>query len=299
MRKALPILICSLFLAACGSHSGDADTASAPTPAAPATAPAAPAPSSSAASASTAATPAASDSAATPAGDGTASDNDTASAPAIDPSKVDFKDTGKWVAGKNYFVISPAQPKVSSTNKVEVVEVFSWGCPACNAYHPLVDSMRKALPDYATMEYLPAAFRPDENWVVYQRAFYAAQALGVARKSYDAVFDAAWKSGELATYDLASGRPKERADWPGIDAFAKFFAKHYGVSEQQFLGVANSFSINTKMKRADELIKSYGVPGTPTFIVDGKYRFDFQSAGGGKQAIELAQWLVAKEASGH
>ncbi|GAB3029104.1 hypothetical protein GCM10027285_09390 [Oleiagrimonas citrea] len=298
MRKALPILICSLFLAACGSHSSDADkAASAPTPAAAPSAPAS-APAASPAMSSSA-TPAASDSAAAPSsGDDTGSDS-ASTAPAIDPSKVDFKDTGKWVAGKNYFVISPAQPKVTSTNKVEVVEIFSWGCPACNAAHPLVDSMRKSLPDYATMVYLPAAFRPDENWVVYQRAFYTAQALGVARKSYDAVFDAAWKSGELATYDLSTGRPKSRDEWPGIDAFAKFFAKHYGVNEQQFLGVAKSFSINTKMKRADELLKAYGVPSTPTFVVDGKYRFDFRSAGGGPQAIELAKWLAAKEASGH
>jgi protein dithiol oxidoreductase (disulfide-forming) len=56
--------------------------------------------------------------------------------------------------------------------------------------------------------------------------------------------------------------------------------------------------VNTKMKRADELVKAYGVGGTPTFVVDGKYRFDVRSAGGYQQAIDLAQWLVAKEAAG-
>jgi thiol:disulfide interchange protein DsbA len=52
------------------------------------------------------------------------------------------------------------------------------------------------------------------------------------------------------------------------------------------------------MKRADELVKAYEVGSTPTFVIDGKYRFDVISAGGYPQMIELAKWLVAKEAAG-
>jgi protein dithiol oxidoreductase (disulfide-forming) len=52
------------------------------------------------------------------------------------------------------------------------------------------------------------------------------------------------------------------------------------------------------MKRADDLMKAYGVDSTPTMIINGKYRFTATSAGGYAQAIELTQWLVAKEAAG-
>jgi thiol:disulfide interchange protein DsbA len=52
------------------------------------------------------------------------------------------------------------------------------------------------------------------------------------------------------------------------------------------------------MKRADDLMKAYGVDSTPTMIVNGKYRFTAGSAGGYAQSIELTQWLVAKEAAG-
>src|SRR5699024_1322983 len=115
----------------------------------------------------------------------------------------EFVDNDKWVAGKNYFVISPRQPRVTNTDKVEVVEVFSFGCPACNHAHTFIDKMKASLPAYATMAYLPAGFRPDEHWVLYQRAYYAAKALGVAGKTYDAMFDATWKTGETATYNLS------------------------------------------------------------------------------------------------
>ncbi|MEO9214573.1 MAG: thiol:disulfide interchange protein DsbA/DsbL [Rhodanobacter sp.] len=223
---------------------------------------------------------------------------DTAAAAETTPAAVStpFVDNGKWVEGKNYFVIEPAQP-TSYPGKIEVTEVFSYACPACNGFHSTVDQIAKNLPPNAVMNYLAASFRPDENWPVYQRAFYTAQALGVVGKTHDAMFDAAWKTGELATYDLNAGKPKPKDAWPTIDDIAKFYAK-YGVDPKEFVGVANSFSINTQMKRADDLMKAYGVDSTPTMIIDGKYRFTVPSAGGYAQSIELTQWLVAKDAAG-
>jgi thiol:disulfide interchange protein DsbA len=319
MRHRFPILICTLLLAACGSHpdSGHAasDNASS-SPASPATAAAATPTMPAAASTQAPATPAssASTNTGTPAAAADNTATATNSAPAdseatgnsgkitaaerASAEAVYNKGVGKWVQGKNYFLINPTQPKASGTSKVEVVEIFSWGCPACNQAHLLMDSIHKSLPTYATMDYLPASFRPDENWVVYQRAFYAAQALGLARKSYDAVFDATWKTGELASYNLSAGSLKPRADWPKIDTFAEFFAKKYGIKASDFLAVAHSFSVNIKMKRADQLVKSYGVGGTPTLVVNGKYRYGPSTAGGYAQTIELTQWLVAKEQAG-
>lgn len=62
--------------------------------------------------------------------------------------------------------------------------------------------------------------------------------------------------------------------------------------------MANSFSINTQVKRADQLVKAYGVEGTPTIVIDGKYRIDLRAAGGYAQMVELAKYLAAKEAAG-
>ncbi|MDE3072470.1 MAG: thiol:disulfide interchange protein DsbA/DsbL [Pseudomonadota bacterium] len=293
MLKRLPILCAALLALAACSHASD-NTSATPTvtPSSSATATAATSAAAAATPASTAA-PAAAASAA-PAASSTAG-TASAQAPAAAPA-APFVDNGKWVAGKNYFVIDPAQP-TTHPGKIEVTEVFSYGCPACNEFHTTVDRIARGLPANAVMNYLPASFRPDENWPMYQRAFYAAQALGVAGKAHDAMFDAVWKSGELGTDDLSTGKLKPHEAWPTINDVAKFYAK-YGVDPKQFVAVANSFSVNTKMKRADELVKAYGVPGTPTMVIDGKYRFDPISAGGYAQAIELTQWLVAKEAAG-
>jgi thiol:disulfide interchange protein DsbA len=293
MFKRLPILCAALLaLAACSHDQGSSSTPAAATtaataPAASVATPAAPAPAASAPAATSAS------SAPSPATSAAAASTTAPAAVAATP----FVDNGKWVAGKNYFLIDPVQP-TSHPGKIEVTEVFSYGCPACNAFHATADQIARSLPPDAVMTYLPAAFRPDENWPVYQRAFYAAQALGLAEKSYDAMFDATWKTGELASYDLKAGTLKPKDDWITIDDIAKFYASKYGVDPKEFVAIANSFAVNTKMKRADDEVKALGVDGTPSMVVNGKYRFDASSAGGYPQTVELTQWLVAKEAAG-
>ncbi|HKT30844.1 thiol:disulfide interchange protein DsbA/DsbL [Dyella sp.] len=296
MLKRLSFLCASLIALAACSHNGSDATSPQPAPA-QTSAPAAPASAAKPAPASTAQAPASTSTvasastAATPASGSTASAPQKPSAPA-EP----FVDNGKWVEGKNYFTIEPQQP-TGNPDKIVVTEVFSYACPACNAFHTTADQIEKSLPSNAQMTYLAASFRPDENWPLFQRAYYAAKALGVAEKSHDAMFDAVWKTGELANYDLTTNRPKPQSAWPTIDNVAKFYAK-YGVDPKQFVAVANSFSINTQMKRADDMMKAYGVDATPTLVVNGKYRFTPGDAGGYAQSVELTKWLVAKEAAG-
>lgn len=199
-------------------------------------------------------------------------------------------------AGKHYFPVEPAQP-TSTGDKIEVIEVFSYACPACNAFQPTMQKLKAALPANAQLIYLPAAFRPDEDWPVFQRAFYAAQALGIADKTHDATFDAVWKDdGTLRISDATTRRPVKAM--PKIEDVGAFYASKFGIKSEDFVGAANSFAINTKMKRADALIKVYGVDSTPTLIVNGKYRLTASSAGGIDKVVPLVKYLVEKESTG-
>ena len=196
-----------------------------------------------------------------------------------------------YEAGKQYFLVEPPQPTTTG-DKVEVVEVFSYACPACNAFVPFVDKIKAGLPANAQMVYVPASFRSDEDWPVFQRAYFAAQALGVADKSHDAMFDAVWKEGSLKINDPVSHKLVQ--PMPTIDDIAKFYAK-YGVKAEDFVGTANSFAVNAKIKRADAQVKAYGVDSTPTIIVNGKYRLTAQSAGGWDKVPALVTYLIDLE----
>lgn len=198
-------------------------------------------------------------------------------------------------AGKHYFPVEPAQP-TSTGSKIEVIEVFSYACPACNLFQPTMKKLKAALPADAELVYLPAAFRADEDWPTFQRAFYAAQALGIADKTHDATFDAIWKDGgSLRISDPVTRRPVK--DMPRIEDVGTFYAQ-FGVKPEDFVGTANSFAVNTRMKRADSLIKVYGVDSTPTLIVNGKYRLTATSAGGVDKVVPLVLFLVNKESAG-
>ena len=196
-----------------------------------------------------------------------------------------------WEAGKNYFPVEPPQATTTG-DKIEVLEVFSYACPACNLFRTFADKIKADLPANAEMTYLPAAFRSDEDWPAFQRAFFAAQALGVVDKTHNAMFDAVWKEGSLKISDPVTHALAKPL--PTIEDIAKFYAT-YGVKPEDFVGTANSFAVNTKMKRADAQIKAYGVDSTPTIIVNGKYRLNAQSAGGWDKVPALVTYLVNLE----
>ena len=198
----------------------------------------------------------------------------------------------QWVEGRNYYLVSPPQHTNVPAGKVEVTEVFSYGCPACNQFQPIIEKLKAALPANAQMNYVPAAFLPREDWPMYQRAYYANQALGIAEKMHKAMFDGVWKTGEIA-YTDSSNKIKSRL--PSIEDAASYVAKTAGVKEQDFLAAAKSFGVEVKIKNADAFVNNSGSLSTPTFVVNGKYRLDPQSAGSTENLITLVKYLVAKE----
>lgn len=198
-----------------------------------------------------------------------------------------------WKEGEHYFLVEPAQPTAAPAGKVEVVEVFSYGCPACYKFYPTIDKLRAALPKNVAWRYLPASWHVEEDWKVFQRAFFAADSLGIVDRTHDKIFDAIWKTGELATMDLATGRMK--SPLPSLSDVAQYYEKIATLKAGSFLEAAHSFSVDARMREADAQIRAYQVDGTPSLVVNGKYRITGASAGGPDQFIALAQWLVKKE----
>ena len=130
---------------------------------------------------------------------------------------------------------------------------------------------------------------------MFQRAFFAAQALGVVAGTHDAMFDAVWKTGELAVSDYNTHRLKNPL--PSIEDAARFYARTAHVKPDDFVATAKSFGVEAKMRMADTEIGASQALSTPTIIVNGKYRLQAQTAGGLDQMIELVKYLVARESA--
>lgn len=184
----------------------------------------------------------------------------------------------KYQPGKHYFLIEPAQP-TSTGKKVEVMEVFSYACIHCAHFQALVDKWKANKPEQAQMVYLPAAW--NAPWEMVARAYYAAEAMGILDKTHQAFFNALHV---------------ERKPFNSMDDIAKWYAG-YGVKAEDFLAMATSSAITLKINRSKQLIPRLGVEGTPTIIVNGKYRVTGESAAGYENVFDVVNFLVAKEAA--
>lgn len=183
-----------------------------------------------------------------------------------------------WVAGQHYFVID--SPKPTTPGKVEVTEVFSYACPHCAHFQPYADQLKAKLPKQATLTYLPAVFH--ESWEPLARAFFTAQSLGVFDKTHQAVFDALHRDHKrLAT----------------LEEIADFYAG-FGVDPKTFLGTAQSFVVTGKLQESMDKVRAWGIDGTPSLVINGKYRVTGTSAGSLDKMLDVTLFLVQKEVSG-
>lgn len=201
-----------------------------------------------------------------------------------------------WKEGIHYVrLIAPQRTSVPA-GKIEVMEVFSYGCPFCNQFAPVADRIKRGLPANAQMTYLPASFGTSEDFPVFQRAYFAAQVLGIADKTHQAIFDAVWKTGELAIADPVTHQLKRQQ--PTLEDTARCYQRLTGLAAGKFLAAARSFSVDVRCKQADAAIRAMEVPSTPCIIVNGKYRVDVDSLNSYDDVASVVKFLVAKE-SGH
>ena len=179
-------------------------------------------------------------------------------------------------AGKTYVELANPVP-VAEPGKIEVVELFWYGCPHCYAFEPTINPWADKLPADVHFVRIPAMF--GGPWDAHGQLFLTLEAMGVENKVHAAIFNAIQKEGKRLT------DKNDMAD----------FVATQGVDKEKFLQTFDSFAIKGQIVKAKELAKKYEVSGVPTLIVNGKYRFDLGTAGGPEQALNVADQLIAKE----
>jgi len=75
------------------------------------------------------------------------------------------------------------------------------------------------------------------------------------------------------------------------------FAKAHGISESDYTNAYNSFTVQTDMSKADDLVHRYHVDGVPLLVVNGKYVVDVNMAGNQANVMSIVNDLIASEKS--
>lgn len=178
--------------------------------------------------------------------------------------------------GTHYQRLSKAQP-TSSGDKVEVVEVFWYGCPHCYSLEPVVHDWLKTKPENVEFIRLPAALNP--TWAFHAKVYYTAETLGVLETFHEAFFDEVHMQ-------------KRRMN---TESSVQAFFEKLGVSEDAFENAWNSFGVDSKLRKAKQRVIGYQLRSVPSIVVNGKYKITAQTAGGNRQIFNVVNELIEKE----
>jgi thiol:disulfide interchange protein DsbA len=181
-----------------------------------------------------------------------------------------------YTEGKQYVRLSNPQP-TSAADKVDVVELFWYGCPHCYHLEPFINTWLENKPEGVVFVRLPAIVGP--RWEPLAKAYYTAEILGVLDQTHEALFK--------AIHDKQQKFPDEAA-------LQDFFVAQ-GVSAEDFKKAYNSFAVSVKVNNAKMMTRRYAISGVPTVIVNGKFSTSGSLAGSNEGIIKVVDYLVAQE----
>jgi len=180
------------------------------------------------------------------------------------------------VEGVDYVRIDGGRPWQAEPGKIEVVEVFAYTCGHCDEFQPMLDAWARRAPRDVRLRLLPAAYDPADALA---RGFFAAEALGRAKQVHQPIFDAIHR-----TYAL----PARGTSVSEVQAFLA----GQGLDAGKVLAAMTSPATDAKMNAAREFAVRSGIRGTPTLIINGKYRIQARSL---QDSLRIADAVIAME----
>lgn len=179
-------------------------------------------------------------------------------------------------SGQGYEMIDPPlNTRVS--DKVEVVEIFWFGCPHCFSFEPAINAWNENKPDY--VEFVREAPPLNPSWEPHSRAFYASELMGVSEQFFEPMFNA------LHVEKRSLRSPKQIAK----------FAGELGIDEEKFSKTMDSFATNTRLNQAMQMASGAGLTGVPSVVINGKYLTGGSLAGSHDDVIRVINELAASE----
>ncbi len=177
-------------------------------------------------------------------------------------------------AGTDYTVLKPEMP-VETQGRIEVVEFFWYGCPACYKFEPLLEAWIAKLPADAQFRRVPAVFE-DPRWGRDATIYYAFEALGLVEKLHRPMFDAIHRD------RLRTDNAQALAEW----------VQRNGLDVKRFEDTTKSFGVQSRARRAAQLSASYRLEGVPTLAVHGRYTIRIEQGRTFEGMLATAEHLI-------
>lgn len=195
------------------------------------------------------------------------------------PASNSYAQADRYLEGTHYQKLdSPV--RVQDPNKIEVLEVFWYGCPACYTFEPILNNWVENRPSDTAFARFPAVF--NRLMKVHAQIYYLAEAMDVLEQTHDKVFDA-----------LVPQRRSIQTEQHVVDLFSEF-----GFDKEETAKAFNSFAVRTKTNQAEKLTRDYGPRGTPSMVVNGEYVVSIAGPVNSQQEmLRVVDFLIEKSRS--
>ncbi|MEE4186178.1 MAG: thiol:disulfide interchange protein DsbA/DsbL [Gammaproteobacteria bacterium] len=283
MINTCAVIACAFVLAACDQPDAPPAAAAPAATAATADADAAPADTAAAATDAAGAAVAAVEETAGEAAAESAADAD----PAADAGEIELKAAPaaavaapvdwQFSEGSHFRRMTASQGTSSNPDKIEVAEIFWYGCNHCYNFDPMIEDWKASQPSDVAFVRIPVIWSPTHQ--EHARLMYTAEALGVLDQAHEAIF---------ASFHQQGNTLAKEAD------IVKLFAS-LGVDEAAFREAYNSFGVTSAVKRAENLTRRYGIRSVPTIVVNGKYVTEGDGIKSYGDLLDVTNELVERE----
>lgn len=152
---------------------------------------------------------------------------------------------------------------------IEVLEFFWYGCPHCDSFRPHIERWKESRPDDVDFRHVPAVLSP--QWETHAKAFFAASIMDELDTFHGAMFEAIHRDRRKLDSATEIGE----------------FVETLGIDGEKFVATMESFAVDSRIRRVKSLQRAYGISGTPTVVIDGRYRTSGQTAGGVEEMIPV------------
>lgn len=191
-----------------------------------------------------------------------------------------FAESFQYEEGAHYVKLE-VSVRTRERDIIDVTEYFSYGCPHCYRFEPLVSQWKDGLPDDVEFSRTPAVWKQAAGYELYARTYYTALALGLLEKIHLPLFNAIHV---------------DRRRLLDLNAMAAFMAEQ-GVEPVAFVkNFNNSFGVKAMYQQAIARGQLYRSRGVPAVIINGKYRIEASMVDNSNaNMLRVADFLINRE----
>ena len=182
----------------------------------------------------------------------------------------------QYRAGVHYEIVDNPT-SVRDPSRIEVTEVFWFGCNHCYALEPYIARWKKDMPTDVAFIKSPATW--NEMLKTHATIYYTAKALGIEQQFVPAAFNTIQNEGRMLTGNTE----------------LEYYFRGFDVNKDKYKAVSTSFGVRNAVDQADKKMKQWKVTGVPSLIVNGKYKVSASRAVRTDQLFEVVDFLIEKE----